>query len=195
MEIRVKDDWIKCHSSICCHLPLHLTFTYNPRGPQSLPHLQPPVNFLSSLPTTLPLLTVLRPHRPQQTLQACSCLRTLHVPVLPACNALHPDILMAGTLISFRCLTKYQSIRKDSCMTRSKRETISSHIILKILLIVLDFSTEYLATSFSLKISDYSLVMIIPKRNRLNTHLTQATCSLQTSRGLHLCQSRGVSER
>lgn len=102
---------------------------------------------------------------------------------------------MAGALISFRCLTKYQWIRKDSCMTRSKRETVSSHMILKIPLIVLDFSTEYLATPFSLKSSDYSLVMIIPKRNGLNTYLTQATCSLQTSRGLHLCYSRRVSER
>ena len=59
-------------------------------------------------------------------------------------------------LISFRCLTKYQLIRKDSCTTRSKRETISSHTIFKILLIVLDFSTEYLTTPFSLKSSDYS---------------------------------------
>lgn len=39
----------------------------------------------------------------------------LHLPVPSACNALHPDILMAGTLISFRCLTKYQLIREDPC--------------------------------------------------------------------------------
>ena len=39
----------------------------------------------------------------------------LHLPVPSACNALHPDILMAGTLISFRCLTKCQLIREDTC--------------------------------------------------------------------------------
>lgn len=112
------------------NFPLYLTFTYKTCEPQSFPHPQSPPRLSKFISYHSPPCSLWFGH-------TCHTKHSKHahilglLPVPSFCNAFHLDILISGTLISFRSLTKYQFIREDSPNHCIWNRNQSSRIILK----------------------------------------------------------------